>query len=166
MKILELPPLEVLNSLLTYCPDTGELRWKVSDRHRKAGKIAGSYTAEYAQIQINKVRYALHRVAYALHTQAELSPDMYVDHIDGDKYNNRAVNLRATTSSANNYNRKPRVNLSSGHRGVYLMHWGRWKASIYLDKKSVILGHFDTKEEAITARLEAEREHGIFVREV
>ncbi|MBS5273974.1 hypothetical protein DW826_03580 [Clostridium sp. AM34-11AC] len=46
---------------------------------------------------------------------------------------------------------------SSGHRGVYRRENNRWRASIGFQGKSYNLGSFATYEEAVQARLDAEK---------
>jgi hypothetical protein len=73
----------------------------------------------------------------------------YVDHIDRNKMNNLASNLRWVTSSENNMNRaKDKRASGSRFKGV---HWNvekkRWRAQI--GRKHI--GYYDTEEEAAIA---------------
>lgn len=82
------------------------------------------------------------------------------DHINRDKLDNRKSNLRICTRQENNFNRDLNKNNTSGFAGVrYNEKVSKWKANIMIDYKDVNLGYFDSKEEAIKARLEAEKEH-------
>lgn len=75
-----------------------------------------------------------------------------VDHINGDKLDNRKCNLRTATRTQNNANSKiPRHN-RSGYKGVgWLNARGKWRARIQVNSKGMHLGLFDTKEEAAYA---------------
>lgn len=77
-----------------------------------------------------------------------------VDHINGDKLDNRKENLRLCTNSTNQANRKAARGVSK-FKGVVLEHRknGRqfWKATIVLDGKATYLGSFATDLEAATA---------------
>lgn len=86
--------------------------------------------------------------------------DMTVDHIDGDKLNNRWSNLRVVTQAVNNQNlRSARVGSKSGLIGA---HWNKqdkkWQAGIRINGKNVHLGKFDTPEEAHAAYIAKKRE--------
>lgn len=81
------------------------------------------------------------------------SPGLTIDHINGDKLDNRRANLREATYSENLRNRPGTA--SSLVKGVYKLDNGRWMAQISLS--------FDTKEEAIAQRQKWEDEfHGEF----
>lgn len=77
-----------------------------------------------------------------------------VDHINRNKLDNRKENLRYTTYSVNAQNRTP--NNENGCFGVRKAK-NRWQATITSNGKKIFIGSFKTKEEAITARKEAER---------
>lgn len=71
-------------------------------------------------------------------------PDgMVVDHINGDKKDNRVENLRYTSRSINVLNKKA--------TGCSKYRDGRWHARIKVDKNDLYLGGFTNKEEAISA---------------
>lgn len=86
----------------------------------------------------------------------------FIDHINGDGFDNRRSNLRLATTAQNAQNlRTPRDN-KSGYKGVYFdKHRGRWKASIKppapLRRKT--LGYFDSAEDAARAYNKAAQEH-------
>jgi hypothetical protein len=165
MRPRELPPLSIIEEHLSYDPETGELHWK-KDRHsaKVKGKRAGTLLNGYLSVKIHGKNYFVHRVAYALYHGEQLSTDLLIDHIDGDKSNNRIDNLRKADYSENGYNRKQGVNNTSGRTGVhYVNGTGKWQARIVLSGKRVSLGYFTDLEDAITARLNAEQEHNIFV---
>jgi hypothetical protein len=79
-----------------------------------------------------------------------------VDHIDGDRLNNRRSNLRVVDQQRNQANRKRRdPRNTSGARGVS-RKGPRWRAWIGVNGKQIHLGMFDTIEGAATARRAAE----------
>ena len=53
-----------------------------------------------------------------------------VDHINGDRLDNRRQNLRVCTQGQNNCNRLERVDNTSGFRGVSQRKDGRYQAYI------------------------------------
>jgi hypothetical protein len=77
-----------------------------------------------------------------------LTSENYVDHHDGDGLNNQRYNLRASTNSQNQANRRHRAG-SSIYRGVSLMASGKWRASLVKNQVRLNIGRF--KEEADAA---------------
>jgi hypothetical protein len=89
-----------------------------------------------------------HRVY--LHRWLLDAPDgMVVDHIDGDRLNNRRSNLRLLTLQESPQNQMSN-NKTSGHRGVYFdSRTGRWRAGVQLNGKSHKSPRFDRMEDAV-----------------
>lgn len=82
------------------------------------------------------------------------------DHIDRNELNNRKYNLRPCSISQNAMNRTRRSDNTSGIIGVsFHIKTQTWHARISIDKKEKTLGYFESKAEAIKARLVAEKEH-------
>jgi hypothetical protein len=170
--IKALPPLEELQRLFSYCPETGVLTWKPSTHKgfNMSGKPAGTVTRRgYLTVGMHypKLAYYLaHRIIWKLMTGDE--PTHQVDHIDMDRLNNRWLNLRAATQSQNKSNGKLYKNNKSGVKGVSWDAWHRkWKVQISVDKKIVQLGRFNTVEEATNVVVSARvRLHGEFARQV
>lgn len=97
----------------------------------------------------------LHRYLLNLTTNDKVD----VDHIDGNPLNNRKINLRIGTHQQNCFNNKIAINNTSEFTGVYFREdRNKWVAYIHNDYKTIVLGHFDTKEEAILERFKAEKE--------
>ena len=149
--VKELPPVEKLREVLDYNPETGDITYKVSRGSVKAGKVAGYLDAEgYLKIRFDKKTYQAHRIAYTLHHGTPVKPTEIIDHRDGNKSNNRIVNLRIATASTNCYNRVETATRSNtGVRGVY---WLEGKGYFTAWCSSTYLGKFLTLEEAIDAR--------------
>lgn len=90
----------------------------------------------------------------------------YVDHKDGDKLNNREMNLRVATNGQNIANSRSRKGASSSYLGV---HWHKqnmnWVVAITKDYQQVHLGSFWDEVEAAHAYDAAARAiHGEFAR--
>ena len=157
--VKELTPAR-LKSLLSYNPDTGEFTWLVGGRGRLPGKIAGCphHTGKgkvYVKIQIDGRIYPAHRLAWLYSYDAW--PENQIDHLDQDSLNNRLSNLRDVTGSENNKNRKRQNNNRSGVTGVrFRIVLQKWLAQIQVNGKQIHLGYFKLKEDAITARKNAE----------
>lgn len=89
---------------------------------------------------------------------------MMIDHIDGNKLDNRRSNLRFATAAQNQFNRGIGKKNTSGFKGVSLdKRSGKWMANIRHSGKKNYLGQFDTKELAAAAYdREARLHHGEF----
>lgn len=83
-------------------------------------------------------------------------PGLVVDHINGDRSDNRRENLRVCTRQQNMYNQQPRQGTSTPYKGVQLKDDGkRYKAYIKQHGRMLHLGYFPTAEEAAAAYDEA-----------
>lgn len=160
MARLELPEQAYLLQRLDYCPETGILTWKQwhappNFNSRFAGKEAFTTVERgYRQGRIdNRLLYA-HRVIWRMMT-GETPHD--IDHINGDRGDNRWVNLRAVTRQENLRNKMLSPRNKTGTPGVSQAHWGAWQAYIRTGGRNLCLGSFKTKPEAVAARKAAER---------
>ena len=90
----------------------------------------------------------------------------FIDHINRNKLDNRKRNLRMATPSQNQRNKNLYKNNKSGYRGVYYKAQNTnnpWKANIGYKNKTIHLGYFSTKEEAVKAYNKKAKElHGEF----
>lgn len=77
-----------------------------------------------------------------------------VDHINGDTLNNCKSNLRITDANGNAKNQRVRKN-KSGYKGVDIDRYGRYRARITVNFKTITLGTFATPEEAHEAYKQA-----------
>lgn len=86
-------------------------------------------------------------------------PEGEIDHIDGNKVNNRFANLRLADHTLNVQNvRAPRAHNNGGHLGASLdKRSGKWRGVITVGGRSRYLGTFATPQEASAAYLEAKR---------
>jgi hypothetical protein len=118
----------------------------------------------YVLIKVNGMVQRAHRMAF-LYVTGSL-PKEYVDHINGQKSDNRWVNLREATNGQNQHNAKLFSNNTSGCKGVSPeKRTGKWFATIRVDGKRKHLGTYSTFEEAVAARKAAEAVvHGEFSR--
>ena len=82
------------------------------------------------------------------------------DHINRNPFDNRKINLRKATPEGNARNHTIRKDNTSGTSGVYwLKKLNKWQAKIGLGGKMKSLGCFNTYEEAVEARVKAEKEY-------
>lgn len=158
-----LPAVEELRENFRYNPETGEL-WRLWKSRRRKGdleaRICGSLNAKGYRITMFKGnRIKVHRLVWAL-VHGEWPPDC-LDHINGNRADNRIENLRVVTNYQNSLNAKTRVGVS----GVKGVTWDKrkrkWDAVIRANGKKNRVGRFKSLEDAVIAmRLARERLHG------
>lgn len=165
---------EMLHKILQLDAISGELTWMPRDRsmfpcdwsHRMWNKRYAGMPAlscvwpdgyKAGSIFYGKVR--AHRVVWAMHYG--YWPLGFVDHINGNKLDNSVSNLRDVNAKINSQNMTISKRNKSGWTGVsWRPQKGKWRARVNVDYKEVHLGHFDTIEDAIAARIAANRKYG------
>lgn len=160
---------EVLCKLLNYNPKTGLFIWKSRNRNWfKSDHEFGRWNTRYANKPALTTKidgypmghilikpYKAHRVAFCM-TYGYWP--QYVDHINGQRDDNRIVNLQEASKVQNGRNQKKSSINTSGVTGVHWWEAGRvWRAQIGVNGRKLYLGAFETKEEAIAARKSAEK---------
>jgi hypothetical protein len=155
------------SSKVRFDQDTGEFYWLVSMVKQRivAGEKASTALRRdgYRRVSVAKTHFAAHRLAWFLvHSFVPL----WIDHINGDRADNRLCNLRECTPSQNQWNRGPERRNKTGYKGVGLNESGnRFRAYIRFKTKTYALGTFDTPEEAHAAYVSAASSlHGEFAR--
>jgi|688.fasta_scaffold311317_2 hypothetical protein len=163
-----------LRKLLRYEPETGFLYWlprPVSmftckcSQHRWNMRFAGQQAltakmeAGYLKGTILNRQILAHRAVWAF-VNGEW-PQHQIDHIDGNRENNRIENLRDVPEVLNHRNIARKRKTTAPYNGVTQdKRTGRWVARIHYDGLSRHVGVFDTLYEAIRARRVAEAENG------
>lgn len=152
-----MPTQEELNRLLCYDPSTGVLTYKVCRGKKHAGEIVGSrHCAGYIQHSINKKRLMAHRVIWTM-LHGGIADGLVIDHINGNRMDNRLENLRLVSMQDNSRNMRRPKNNKSGVTGVYwLATKKRWRVNINVFDRTIHIGHFKTFEDAVFARKQAE----------
>lgn len=151
------PSAERLRELLNYEPDTGRLTWRSRlTRTDLNGLEAGTLDVRgYRAVFIDGYRAPGHRAIWCMQTGRW--PVGHVDHINGERADNRWENLREVTMQGNAHNRrKPHKNNKIGLLGV-TRNKLRFEAGIKVNGKHVYIGLFKTAEEAHAAYVEAKR---------
>jgi len=167
----DLPSPELLRKLLRYEPQTGLLFWRHRDLElfdvapNKMKRAFGSWNSKYAGKHafkcLNKTGYKkgiifgisllAHRVIWAMEKNSW--PEDQIDHIDGDRTNNKIENLREVSAKINARNRKLSVSNKTGVIGVHYCK----THNVYVARMlSSHIGNFDNLDEAIKARKLAE----------
>jgi hypothetical protein len=151
--------VERLKELLTFDPESGEFRWKISSNGRvKVGDVAGCPSSRgYILIGIDGALYRAHRLAFLF--MIGRFPVSQVDHDNRDKSDNRWSNLREADNSQNNANKPAQSNNTSGYKGVFWHESSqKWHAKIQVNGRRVSLGLFPTPEAASSAYMAAAQE--------
>lgn len=130
----------------------------LSGNHFKDDRVIKTFlsTSGYPSCGLSKMRV---RTLFMVHTIVAISflnhkPNghtLVVDHINGDRTDNRVENLRIVSHRYNSSSgfRKDRINMSSKFPGVYLYKaTGKWAASINSNKKLHHIGYYDNEIEA------------------
>lgn len=115
----------------------------------------------YIQISFNKKTYLAHRIAWAIFYKIE--PPKMIDHINGNGFDNRIENLRATNHRLNGLNRKSHRN--GRLQGCSFLKKDKiWISYIRIDKKRIHLGTFKTEKEAHEAYVKKAKEIGEYIK--
>lgn len=150
------PNLERLVELLNYCPEIGDLTWKVSrGNHIRAGDNAGTTNAYgYRVVGIDGKLYMVHRLAFMFMLGRMPLPGLDVDHIDRNRSNNSWSNLREVSRAKNLRNME-----TPSHKPPNVNRRGnRWQVTFSVENKTKYFGMYSTVEEAteVAERVRAE----------
>lgn len=159
-----------LKKLVHYNLETGVFTWLKRENSqwngkwakKRAGWIRNGKSGIYRQISVDDKKYYEHRLAWLYVTG---NWPVEIDHINGDKVDNKFCNLREAHGSQNHYN-KTMSNNTSGYKGVFFCNQKKkWLARIQANKKQIHLGTFKTPEDAHSAYcIAADKYHGGFAR--
>lgn len=101
-------------------------------------------TEGYANGSINKVQIRMHHFIFGKAPKGQV-----VDHINGNKIDNRRENLRFATKSLNGHNISKQAGTSSQYKGVYRnKQKNKWTCNLRIEGKQYCLGAFDEEIEA------------------
>jgi len=163
-------PSDSLRDRLNYDPSTGEFRWREhafsGPMSKFNGMVAGRRSTNgYWEIGIDRHRHRAHRLAWWF-CFGPFPIDHEVDHINGDKLDNRICNLRLATRAQNMQNRGNRRSNSTGYKGVtFSKSRQKFIAQIVANGRYYRLGQFATAEAAHEAyKSAALKLHGDFAR--
>ena len=146
----ELTP-QKLRQLLDYNPETGVFVWKKTLSSKKInGNPAGKINSRgYHSIKINRKDYLAHRLAW-LFVYDEF-PKKFIDHINGNRLDNRICNLRNADYLVNARNRTTAKGFSK--------YGNKFRARIIVNNKFINLGTFDSEQEANLAFISAKNKY-------
>ena len=156
--------LELLNELFYY-QDGFLFRKKSTQKNVFVGSKVGTVnTLGYSVVSIKNKTYLIHRLIYwMLHGYCP----KYVDHIDGNKLNNKIENLRSATNQQNIFNQKIKKGSRSGYKNVI---WDKrikkWCVRFTINYKTKYIGLYTNLEKAIEVAKETRAKlHGDFARD-
>lgn len=177
----ELSPEEV-RRFLHYDPKTGRFWWKLrayetfkgdAATRQRCGKgwnqkyagrralTANSEGRGYLVGSLNSTNVYAHRAAWMHYYGEEVPEGMYVDHINGDKSDNRIDNLRLVTPTQSQFNTPSRGGRSGLKGAAWDSKRNKWMAQMMQKGRLRFLGYFDTADEAAARyAVEAERFQG------
>lgn len=145
---MSLPTLEQLRKIVALTDD-GHVVWRNTRAgHMRAGQLAGSEFEGYRRIKLYGHNVLAHRAAFALAN--DRWPVSDVDHINGNKTDNRPSNLREVTNRQNHQNR-PSHRKGRLVGATFCKRLNRWQSQARLGKKKVFLGRHDSEEAAHAA---------------
>lgn len=145
-------PLVLIKDYMSFNQDTGVFRWIKKPNGRghpyKVGDIAGGQMINgYRVISFKGLREYAHRLAYWW-VFAEM-PER-IDHINGDRLDNRIENLRPVTALQNSQNSKGLSH--KNYKGAcYRENKRKWQSCIQVERKFKHLGYYETEIEAAKA---------------
>lgn len=150
---------ELIKQFVHYNPDTGVLvrthalnrAHQIVPKHHipTATNIQG-----YLQLRMFKTPRLVHRLAW-LYMRGSVPKE--IDHINGDRRDNRWVNLREVTSSENKRNMGVSVTNKSGVPGVFFYpRYQKWEVTITRENQHHYLGRFESFDEVVEVRRSAE----------
>lgn len=134
-------------------------------RHQAGDRVGSLNKSGYRQIRISNKVYLEHRLIY---TMIYGNCPKFLDHINGNKSDNRIENLRPCTTTQNQQNKKLSKVNKSGYKGVC---WRKekkvWRVAIRANGKRIEIGSFKDLELAgLVADMAREKYHGNFCRHV
>lgn len=141
--------IELIQEYFSYEPNTGILRWKKSSQARiKVGDIAGSnHSGKGLRVHFLGEKFMVHRIIWACFYGKW--PQYWLDHKDGNPFNNKLDNLRETTASQNSAN----SDWGLGKGVQKIAGYDRYRARIRFEGKLIHIGYFSNEQEAKSAYL-------------
>jgi hypothetical protein len=148
--------MEICQKLLqeTFYYENGNLIWKQpTGRRISAGDIAGRNTGFYRMIGLMGKSHMAHRLIFMFH-HGYFPPE--VDHIDGNKMNNKIENLRSATHAENLKNQKLRYDNKAGVKNVaWATREQKWRVRVTVNGKDKHIGYFKDRDLAGLVAIEA-----------
>jgi hypothetical protein len=156
---IQLPSMAELHAAFSIDPTDGRLVRRVATKHCAVNEEAGYVNnIGYRQVAFGGKIHSVHRIAWALYYGSH--PNCEVDHINGNRADNRKENLRLASSSQNNQNRRLSSRNKSGVKGVFRVKWAHgkaWRVAIGHDQGQYYITHFQCFGRAVKHAAEKRR---------
>jgi len=151
--------MKELHGIVEYDKKTGIMCWLVASNRGKIGNEVGYINVRgYRAFEHKNKEYLVHRVAFFFCNDRI---PVEIDHINHIRNDNRICNLRESNPKLNARNISMPKRNTSGFVGVHFRKDSKkWRAIMSLDGRKVSLGQFDTREEAIEARIKGNIKYG------
>ncbi len=115
-------------------------KWKVVDNKKNTND-------GYCRVRFNGRMVMYHNIIWILSTGKDIPQGMEIDHINGNKIDNRIENLRLVTRRGNQQNQKKhRAGRLVGAYYDKTQH--NWKSQIKINKTGITIGRYKTEPEA------------------
>ena len=152
------PTYEELSKIFKYVDGILYRKTKRTRRSAKDRLVVNkhNHSSGYCRIKFNGKRAMYHQIVWILN-YGDIPSNYVIDHINGDKLDNRLCNLRLVTTRENGQNRVEHRN-GKLVGANYLSRLNKWQANIQIKGEQIYLGIFDTEQEAHQAYLLAIRE--------
>lgn len=178
MKFNTLPAAEYLDECFIYNKKNGKIYWKKRPRYHFLSnqsfinfnskyplKEAGNKTNDgYLTVNLNRTnKYSVHRIIFKMIYRCD--PEYIIDHINGNKLDNRIENLREANDCQNSWNKSVHKNNTSGFKNIRSVR-NKWRAEVTVNKKYFHLGYFVNIDQAKLAVFNfKESYHGEYLRQ-
>ena len=149
---------------IAYHPCLGQLVYTKPGSNRRVGKVVGWVGRKgYRETEVNGIAKKVHRLIYEIH-YGPIPPGMQIDHINGNRDDNRIDNLRLATQEQNQANMKLKVTNTSGVKGVcWNQRYGMWYARVGHNNERHTSLHNTFFAATLWVRMIREQLHGEFV---
>lgn len=145
--------------------EDGKIYWiaktNFHSHNTKIGFEAGTPNGlGYKRVMVNGKHTMVHHIVWVMHN-GEIPEGMEIDHNDHVRYNNRIENLTLVDRTINMQNKSKYKNNTTGVCGVsFRKDTGKWRAIITVNKKKIYIGNYYNLDDAVAARLAAEKLYG------
>jgi hypothetical protein len=154
------PTQAELKELFHYNPETGVFIHLQTRGKGKKGQPVGKINhLGYVEMRVFNKLFGAHRLAVLYMTGEVPILPLAVDHINGDRADNRWSNLRVADYRQQSWNAPAHRHNQSGLKGAWpCKQTGRWVSMLQDGSRRIWLGRFDTAEEAHAAWIKAAAE--------